>query len=50
MRLHSQSCAAIYKRSWSFFLCGSEKKFTDLDGWTLRSKKLDQDKIYEVTV
>jgi hypothetical protein len=35
-----------------FFVAGQKKKPTnpgDLDCWTLRSRKLDKDKIYEVT-
>jgi hypothetical protein len=31
------------------FVAGQKKKPTNLDCWALRSKKLDKDKIYEVT-
>jgi hypothetical protein len=31
------------------FVAGQKKKLTNLDCWALRSRKLDKDKIYEVT-
>jgi hypothetical protein len=31
------------------FVAGQKKKLTNLDYWALRSRKLDKDKLYEVT-